>query len=397
LRLIWTSDMEWKGDENQMFEMAKDAAKKGWLPQVGMESGGGIVNPALSVGIFAIAANFTNDPLAINTVVQIINVVAILCFLLFIFSKIDINEREVWLMGIVLASVSPLAVLFSRKIWAQDLLPIFSFFMIYTNYNRSKKWGAFLWGFSAALIGQIHMSGFFIAFGLFVFSVIYDYYNKRKFQWIYWIAGSIAGSITLIPWIMFLLSNPQPTKLSFWHIFQFNFYFHWFLDSLGLNIYYSLRKDFWLYIREPVISGVPTYLAALAHLFLIVMGFFTLNIIKKYVVKTYRLLKEKTISFKDFFIGISITKFYLFSILLGLGVFLTLSGTTIFQHYIICAFPFTYIFISKIFQHKRKLFYSIILAQMLITITFLLFIHKNNGAVHGDYGRAYHTQIEAKK
>ena len=157
MRLIWTDDMEWKGDEKQMYDMAHEAADKFVLPATGMGSGGGIVNPGMSVGVFAIIAAFTNDPLAMDKTVQIINVISILCFLLFVFLKIDPKEKEIWLAGIALAAVSPLAVLFSRKIWAQDLLPIFSFFIILTNFYRSKGWSAFLWGLTGAIIGQVHM------------------------------------------------------------------------------------------------------------------------------------------------------------------------------------------------------------------------------------------------
>ncbi|OFX32744.1 MAG: hypothetical protein A2X08_06775 [Bacteroidetes bacterium GWA2_32_17] len=396
MRLIWTDDMEWKGDEKQMYDMAHEAADKFVLPATGMGSGGGIVNPGMSVGVFAIIAAFTNDPLAMDKTVQIINVISILCFLLFVFLKIDPKEKEIWLAGIALAAVSPLAVLFSRKIWAQDLLPIFSFFIILTNFYRSKGWSAFLWGLTGAIIGQVHMSGFFFAFGLFVFSLVHDYYNKIRFRWKYWIAGSLIGSISLVPWISFLINNPHITNVSFWNIFQFNFYIYWFLDSLGLNIYYSLREDFWLFIREPVIIGIPTYIVAVMHLFLVVTSIFTLNKIMKYMYKIFYQLKQKTF-LESFFIGMSITKFYLFSILLGLGIFLTLSGTTICQHYLICAFPFSYIFLAKMLRQHKKLLHTVIIAQMLITATFLFYIHKNNGAEQGDYGKSYHAQVEKGK
>ncbi|MGD0712321.1 MAG: hypothetical protein ABR968_14190 [Bacteroidales bacterium] len=396
MRIIWTGDMEWKGDENQMYTMAHDVVNKGVLPSVGMESGGGIVNPGMSVAVFALIAEFTSNPLAMDKAVQIINVISILCFLLFIFLKVGIKEREIWLTGIVLAAISPLAVIFSRKIWAQDLLPFFSFLIVFSNANRNKGWGAFLWGIAGAIIGQIHMSGFFLAFGLFVFTLIHDHYNKIRFRWVYWIAGSLIGSIGLIPWISFLIHNPQVTNASFWHIFQFNFYIYWFLDSLGINTYYSLHKDFWMFIKEPVIIGIPTYIVAVVHLFLVTAGIFTLSKIVEYISKIYHQLNRKTF-LKQLFIEMNITKFYLFAVLLGLGVFLTLSGTTICQHYLICAFPFTYIFLAKILQHHKRLMLAVIIAQMVITVCFLVYIHNNNGAIHGDYGKAYHAQTETGK
>ena len=391
LRIVWTSDMEWKDDEKLMYNMAHTAVDKGQLPAVGMESGGGIVNPGLSVGVFAVIAEFTKDPVAMNRVVQIINIISILCFLLFIITKIDVKEREVWLYGITLAAISPLAVLFSRKIWAQDLLPILSFIIIFANYHRSKKWGAFIWGLSGALMGQIHMSGFFFAFGLFIFSVFHDHYNKISFKWWFWLAGSFIGSIGLIPWLVFIANHPQETKISFLHIFQFNFYLYWFLDATGLNIYYSLRKDFWSFIKEPFVLGVPTYLVAVAHLTLVAIGAFVLNKLFRNTYKLKPQLKNKNV-LKDMFDGMSITNFYLLAILLGLGIFMTLSGTPINQHYLICAFPFTYIFICNILKKNKKIIVTLIIAQLLVTACFLFYIHKNDGAPQGDYKKVYRAQ-----
>lgn len=393
LRLVWLSDMEWKADEKWMYEKAHEAAATKTFPAVGMQSGGGIVNPGMSVAAFAIIASFTNDPLAMNRVVQIVNIISILCFLLFALYKVEEKERETWLLGIALACVSPLAVLFSRKIWAQDLLPLITFIIIFSNANRHKRVGAFVWGLAGAIIGQIHMSGFFFAGGLFVFTVFHDHFSKRKFQWLYWIAGSIAGSISIIPWIDFILNNPQITRQSFWHIFQFNFYLYWFLDSQGLNIMYSIRKEFWQFIKEPFVAGIPTYLIAVIHLFLAAVASIALVQVLRYSKRGINFFRQK-FSVQEFFVNMSTTRFYLFSILLGLGVFMTLSGTVIYPHYLICAFPFSYIFLAKVLQERKKIMYGIITAQLIVTMAFLVYVHTHNGIKEGDYGVAYHEQLK---
>ena len=53
LRFIWPSDMEWKTDEKWMFEKALEIIQSGDWRLVGMRSGGGIVNPEMSLWIFA--------------------------------------------------------------------------------------------------------------------------------------------------------------------------------------------------------------------------------------------------------------------------------------------------------------------------------------------------------
>ena len=42
---------------------------------------------------------------------------------------------------------------------------------------------------------------------------------------------------------------------------------------------------------------------------------------------------------------------------------MTLSGTTIYTHYLICAFPFSYIFLASMLQNRRRLLLGVILAQ----------------------------------
>jgi hypothetical protein len=389
LRLNWNSDMEWKADEQWTYEKAHETVA---FPAAGMQSGGGLVNPGLSLGIFAVIASFTNDPLSMNRVVQVINIVAILCFMWFAMTKVKAEERQVWLYGIALASVSPLAVLFARKIWAQDLLPLFSFLILLGNYYRHKNLGAFFWGLFGALMGQIHMSGFFFAAGIFVFSALHDRYNKIKFNWLPWLAGSVLGSIPIVLWLVYMLEHPQFTRFNILHLLQFNFYFYWFLDSLGLNIMYSMRKEFWEFIKEPVIGGMPLYFIALAHLFLAAMGILTLKKIISYIKLFYLNLKQKTFS-AFLFANNSITKFYLFSILLGLGVLMNFSGFTVQPHYLICAFPFVYIFLAKIFEGKIFLLKGIIIAQLVSTVMFHLYVHRHNGIKDGDYGITYKEQM----
>src|SRR4051812_20778249 len=111
-RLIWTQDMEWKDDEKDMYHMAREVVDSGALPAAGMRSGGGLVNPGMSVAPFALIATFTDDPVAMNRMVQWVNVLAIILFLIFILFELKGAERHLWLAGLTLAAVSPLAVLF---------------------------------------------------------------------------------------------------------------------------------------------------------------------------------------------------------------------------------------------------------------------------------------------
>jgi hypothetical protein len=396
LRLVWTSDMEWKSDEQWMYKKAHEVAATGEIPPVGMPSGGGIVNPGMSVGVFAAIAEFTDDPISMDRVVQVVNVIALLGFLLFALKKVDLSERDIWLAGIALAAINPLAVIYSRKIWAQDVLPIFSFLLILGNANRNKHYGAFLWGCIGALIGQIHMSGFFFAGGIFIYTIFYDRYHHKPIRWLAWLAGTIVGGFPLIWWVQYILTNHQQSFQSWTHIFEFGFYLHWLLDSHGLDIAAaSARKEIVDFIKEPVIGGIATYLIALAHAILLGALLLTGRYLYMYIRRVLPLLKKDHIT-KYLFGSTSLLRFYLFSILIGLGVLLTLSGTVIPPHYIICAIPFQYIFLAKIFHEKRRVFLAIILTQLFITVTFLSYVHIHGGMQRGDYGKTYQSQSEIR-
>jgi hypothetical protein len=396
LRLIWTSDMEWKDDERWMFEHAQAASHSGTWAPVGMESSAGIVNPGLSVWIFTAISFFCSTPIGMARGVELLNIITLFGLVLFVLKRVDVNERKIWLWGLALAAVSPLAVLFSKKVWEQDTIVFFSMLTIIGNAYRTKRGGAFLWGLAGALIGQIHMSGFFYAAGLFVFTIIYDAITKTKTRWLWWIIGSAIGSIGLIPWITYIYNHPSPTSLHWSHLLQFSFYPYWFIDAHGLNIMYSIRKEFWELIKMPYIFNIPTYLVAVVHLFLVGVGCYSLKRIYLYVKHKIIPLKTKQ-SIINYIKNLTLLEFYLFSILLGLGVFMNFSGIITFQHYLIVGFPFSYLFLSKILSKKKKLLIGVITAQAIITIAFLFYVHINNGVINGDYGKTYQSQQETVK
>jgi hypothetical protein len=111
------------------------------------------------------------------------------------------HERTLWLWGLALAAVSPLAILFSRKIWAQDLLPIFCVPLLIGHWYRDKRWGAFIWGLVGAVMGQVHMSGFFLAAGLWLWTIYSDGRQRQLWQtqWLSWLGRFGGGHSALYP------------------------------------------------------------------------------------------------------------------------------------------------------------------------------------------------------
>ena len=393
LRLIWVNDMEWKWDERLMYIAAVKIANTGELPATGMKSGGGIENPGLSMWVFGLIAKFTNSPVTMVRIIIVTNILAIIGFLLLALKKFKGYDREIWLWGIALAAVNPMAVLFSRKLWAQDLLPLLTFLLILGHQFRNRSIGAFLWGLFGALLGQVHMSGFFMSFGLLIFTIWYDFKNSLNFKWKWWIAGSIIGAMGLIPWLNYVFNNAGESKLSLLHIFQFNFYLYWFIDPLGLNLTYSLRDSVFDFFKFPWINGVNTYLTAGLHILLIMISFFIIKEIIRYVRKLKDIIIQMQLSARVSFLNSS-HNFYLFAVLIGLGIIMTLSGIWIHPHYLIVAFPLPYIFVIKMLYPYKKIMIATIFIQLMLTISFLGYIHSNQGTFKSDYGKTYTYKIK---
>lgn len=396
LRLIWVEDMEWKYDEWWMYTHAMLAPLEGTWQSVGMKSGAGIINPGLSVWVFSLMGYLVETPLGMARGVQILNVIALLGFIYFAKKSLKGEEQQQWYWALALLAANPLYILFSRKIWAQDVLPIFCLLFIVGHFYRQKKWGAFTWGLVGAMLGQIHMSGFFFAFGMFLLSTFFDY--KRKVDWKYgcWFIGSVIGSIGLLPWIQEMIYNRGASSTSWENLYKFDFYIYSFIDPLGLNTMYSLREHFWDFIKMPFVFGVPTYLVAVGHLILVSVALKLLQQIF-YLFKKINLLRKGKIFVNRLLYKSNATEFYLLATLFSLGILMSFSGVKIRPHYLIIAYPFLFVYVVKLLFSQKKILAILVAVQLFISICFLSFIHLNGGAEKGDYGKAYYLQTETPK
>ena len=97
---------------------------------------------------------------------------------------------------------------------------------------------------------------------------------------------------------------------------------------------------------------------------------------------------------RAFFMNMSATKLQMLAILVGIGVLFPLTGVTVVQHYLICTFPFMYVFIAHLLSKQERVMRAMLVVQLLVTLGFLWYIHTNGGAPEGDYGVNYRTQME---
>jgi hypothetical protein len=84
------------------------------------------------------------------------------------------------------------------------------------------------------------------------------------------------------------------------------------------------------------------------------------------------------------------------AVLLGTGLLMSLSGFELFRHYLMVSFPLEWVWLSRMglcdSRWGQKCLIAIGVAQLLISILFLTYIHINHGAPLGDYGTAYQFQ-----
>ena len=158
--------------------------------------------------------------------------------------------------------MNPLAVVFHRKIWAQSLLPLLAMVFLLGWWYRKRHWaGAFVWGLAGALLGQIHMAGFFLAASVVAWTILFDS-ERRTVHWIAWAVGTVLGSLGLIPWLLELgASTGQGSpafNLSAW--FNFKWWNYWVSNNSGIVMEHFLGDHFWSFLGYPLIGRQPTYL-----------------------------------------------------------------------------------------------------------------------------------------
>ena len=385
LRLSFPGDIEYKADEKYMFEAAREIGVTGTWPALGMVSGVKVKNPGMSVWIFAVLSKITraSTPPELARAVQLLNILALFVLAFFSLRILPEPERLSWCWATALAAVNPFAVLFHRKIWAQSTLPFFCVLLWIAWHYRAKRTGAFFWGLIGIGLGQIHMSGFFLAAGLFLWTLLQD----RRARWGSWFLGSLVGAIPLIPWLRYMVAEPSNgfKSMSLMWLLKTNYWFFWVTDSLGTGLVYSLKTRMFLdFLRYPLLGGTATYLVGLFHVLVILTGILILVSAQK----AGGLFRRKAEP--------SETGLALNSVFWASGVLMTLTGLEVCRHYLIMSFPFEWVWLSRLGLRDprwgQRDLAAIWMGQLLITISFLVYIHLNHGASTGDYGIAYQFQ-----
>lgn len=207
-RLDW---VEYKLDEANISRLSLNMARYGQVPIWGLGSSVGIYNGALSEWLLAIPYAVSSSPLVATGFVAVLNVLAVA--MTFAFTR-KVAGPWAACVAALLFAVAPWAVLNSRKLWAQDLLPPFVVAYLWTAYLvfvEEKPW--WLTGHILALAAciQLHYSALTLVF-LTAFLIVLFWW--RKWLWRILLVTAVVGVLGFAPFLYLDARTIAPDPLT---------------------------------------------------------------------------------------------------------------------------------------------------------------------------------------
>ncbi len=204
-RILFLDLIEFKLDEATTVYQTVQFFINPYIIQRGLISGIGVHNFPLFNYLVVLLAIFSRDPQFISFLIALINTILVPIFYIFIKRYYDPVTA---IFASFLLAFSPWAIIFSRKIWAQDLilllfLPFFA--LLHEIILKKKtKFTTPLFILLVLLI-QLHASGLFLILStIFIFIILRIKINLWQAM-----IGILIGLIPAIPYVIFqLTANP---------------------------------------------------------------------------------------------------------------------------------------------------------------------------------------------
>jgi hypothetical protein len=417
LRLIWIEDMEWKEDEQWSYRMSQEIGRVQPWPLVGMPTSLGIANPGPSVWVFVAIGRVASSPTSMARAIALLNILGLFAFAATVRFCLPSAQREPWLWGVALEAVSPFAIRMSRKIWAQSILTPLVWFLWISHRYRRTRWGALTWGLAGALIGQVHLSGWFVAAGLVIGTVVAEWRGglPRMHTWLWWLLGSLLGLSSAVPWALNLPTLPLSLPVTSVAITiqgrVIACLYGLAAASLGMLPFLTLglgsdQNDFMV---GPKIQGIRTHVGdGLAWLILLlVAATVVVRLVGEVLVPGFRYVMRNVASGVGNRPGSprlqsgepsgadeesASTGFYLWStIAIPCTMFICIINV-FFYHYFFVMCPFVFVLLAVCLLPWRRALLLVVIAQALLSMAFLSYIHHKGGTLNGDYGLTYARQ-----
>lgn len=370
--------IEFKSDEALVVYQTTQFFQQPYLPQRGIISGTGVYNFPLFNYLVIILGIWSLDPRFLSGMIALINSLLIVAF--FLLVKKYYGQLTAIFASILLAS-SPWAVLFSRKIWVQDLIFLFLLPYLYLFHElilkKNNKVILPLFVLLMLLI-QLHGSGFFLfAVTVFILLILRIKINIKNAA-----LGLLIGLIPSIPYIFFQITSfpscPDCEAMikyqQSFRAFDFNNLLRPFQIISGLGYHFTLGKSYGDFITMYPIVNILKYIFASGFLF-ILLGILFIIFKRKYlfiliyfVSVPFLYLITKTPAYMHYFVIIIPVSVLLFAI--SISSLLSLLQNKFFKMFIV-----TY-------------FLLFIVANIIFTNSFYTFV-KIKKHIEGDYGPMY--------
>jgi hypothetical protein len=392
-RFVWGGDIEYKQDEAWVYLLVTQHQEKGEWAELGMPSSQHLRVPALSVWVFYPFADLfgASEPTLLARGAQVGNCAALLLLALFAWRCVPAREREPWLWAVALLAVNPLTVLYHRKIWPPCQLPLFCVAFLVAWWYRDRRWGALTWGLVGACLGQVHVSGFLYAAAVLVATVVAD----RRFRWKAWLAGSVLGSLPMVPWLVYLARDRDPMgpkAFAFRRWIEGKFWTYWVTEPLGLDLRKPLGGQHAEFLRWPLIGGHPTWGGAALQLLTALLGALLIGGALR---RWWRGRGQESAAPSSSALIVRAGS-------LGYGLLLTLAAVPIYRHYLIVTFPIMALWLARLalpqvsaaraLASGRRLLFGLCAVNALSCAALLTYLHAHGGARTGDFGPTYAAQ-----
>lgn len=395
LRLTWLEDIEYKADEKWTWQHAKAAAGTPAVAWVGMPTSAGLENPGMSLWAFIPLAWLSDSPVDLARGVALLSIAAIAVWIAFA-SRLPPAERELWLWSAALWAVNPLSVLHHRKIWPNCLYPLLIVLFVICWFRRERRMAAFGWGVLGSLVAQLNLSAGFFSLAFVLWAWLAD---RTRVAWRSWLAGSALASLPLVPWLQFLQTeSTQPSQATFRpaRLLECKFLTRWISEPLGFGLDHALGEDFIDFLRQPLLAGVPTWLVALLHLVALALG---LAIVRQW----FRGHHGQPFRWRQAILPDSYAGLVCSATFFGYGTLLTLTCLPLHRHYMIIIYPMELLWVAylAVYHHRgdrasllagRKLLAGLVCVQLMLSASFLCYVHGKGGVIDGDYGVAWSAQ-----
>lgn len=377
-RLFFLDLIEFKSDEATTVYQTLLFFNHPYLIQRGLISGIGVYNFPLFNYLMIIFAIWSRDPQNLSWVIALINSFCVSGYYLLVRKYYD--NMTAWVASLLLA-FSPWGVIFSRKIWAQNLINIFLIpylFVLHELIIFKNTKIVFPLFFLLTLLTQLHGSGLF----LLVVTVLIIVILRVKINVSYAIAGILVGLIPTIPYIFFQInSNPQCPDCGTFLRYQeslrkidLNNLFRPFQIISGLGYHFVLGKDYADLVSAYPIMNLLKYV-------------FTSSALAILVGATYILIKRQK---------------YLFLVIyfVTIPILYLITKTTAYMHYFVIVMPVSILLfalsIKFVFFQKNKYlkmfafsyFVLLIISNIIFINVFYQFLASKKN-IDGDYGPIY--------